>query len=238
MNKLETLWLYHEAVTQLDKLEASVRSTPSRVKLTKLHAFLSEQQTQLTSIQKQLEAKEATVERLSTKVSELEKACELEASEFEVIQNDEESTAAELTEARSSIEKVLKDVAETKRELFDAIAWIEKVTGEYRELGSKASRAKKEYDALKTECEKEQEDAKPAIKEAKEKAEQLKKDVDSALLEKYTFIKSRHALPIAKVANNQCSGCNMSLPTSVVKRVASGEGIVECENCGRILYTD
>ena len=41
---------------------------------------------------------------------------------------------------------------------------------------------------------------------------------------------------MAKVENYQCSGCNMSLPTSTVKRVATGEGIVECENCGRILY--
>lgn len=238
MNKLNTLWLYHEAVTELDKLESDLRTTPSRVKLTKLHAFLSEQQTQLNALQKQLEAKEATIQRLSAKVAELEKACELEESEFKVIESDEESTAAELTESRSAIESVLKEVAETKRELFDAIAWIEKATADYRELGSKASRAKKEYDALKINCENEQASAKPAIEEAKKKAESLKADVDKALLDKYTFIKTRHALPIAKVANNQCSGCNMSLPTSFVKRVASGEGIVECENCGRILYTD
>ncbi|MBQ9833111.1 MAG: hypothetical protein IJO48_05195 [Clostridia bacterium] len=238
MNKLNALWLYHEAVCELDKLEMGVRSTPSRLKLNKLHAFLTEQQSQLTSIQKQLDTKEAVVERLTAKVNELEKACELEASEFEVIQNDEESTAAELTEARSSIEKVLKEVAETRRELFDAIAWIEKAVTEYREMGSKASRAKKEYDVLRAECEKEQEEAKPAIAAAREKADKLKKDVEAVLLEKYTFIKTRHAVPMAKVANNQCGGCNMSLPTSVVKRVASGDGIVECENCGRILYTE
>ena len=62
------------------------------------------------------------------------------------------------------------------------------------------------------------------------------KAVDAELLERYKRIKGRYAVPMAKVENNQCSGCNMSLPTSTVKRVATGEGIVECENCGRILY--
>ena len=41
---------------------------------------------------------------------------------------------------------------------------------------------------------------------------------------------------LALLDGDRCGGCNMSLPTSTVKRVATGEGIVECENCGRILY--
>ena len=56
-------------------------------------------------------------------------------------------------------------------------------------------------------------------------------------LKKYDAVKTHHAAPMAKVENNQCGGCNMSLPTATVKRVAAGTGLVECENCGRILYT-
>ena len=67
-------------------------------------------------------------------------------------------------------------------------------------------------------------------------ADEAAKAVDAELLARYKRIKGRYAVPMAKVENNQCSGCNMSLPTSTVKRVATGEGIVECENCGRILY--
>ena len=70
----------------------------------------------------------------------------------------------------------------------------------------------------------------------KKAADEAAKAVDAELLARYKRIKGRYAVPMAKVENNQCSGCNMSLPTSTVKRVATGEGIVECENCGRILY--
>jgi predicted nucleic acid-binding Zn-ribbon protein len=41
---------------------------------------------------------------------------------------------------------------------------------------------------------------------------------------------------MAKVENKQCGGCNMSLPMVVIKRVQGSDSIVECDNCGRILY--
>ena len=67
-------------------------------------------------------------------------------------------------------------------------------------------------------------------------ADKLKEGIDPALLKRYTAIRSNYTNPIATVENNQCSGCRMSLPTSIVKKVESGTGLVECENCGRILY--
>ena len=90
--------------------------------------------------------------------------------------------------------------------------------------------------ADQTQAEQEAAAAKPDIDKAKAAADEAAKAVDAELLARYKRIKGRYAVPMAKVENNQCSGCNMSLPTSTVKRVATGEGIVECENCGRILY--
>ena len=91
-------------------------------------------------------------------------------------------------------------------------------------------------ESRRSECEQEAAAAKPDIDKAKAAADEAAKAVDAELLARYKRIKGRYAVPMAKVENNQCSGCNMSLPTSTVKRVATGEGIVECENCGRILY--
>lgn len=238
MNKLDALWLYQEAELELDKLESGLRATASRTKLNKLHAFLTEQQSQVASIQKQLETKKALIEKLSSRVAELEHNFELETSEFEMMKNDEECTAAELTESRSSIEGIFKSLNDTLRELTSAIAWIEKVTNEYKETVTKAGKAKKEYDSLKLICEEEIKKAQPDINKAKAEMEKRQKNVDAALLSKYNFVKTHHGVPMAKVANNQCGGCNMSLPTTVVKRVHASEGLVECENCGRILYAN
>ena len=110
-------------------------------------------------------------------------------------------------------------------------------SAEYKETYTKAGRAKKEYDAVRAACEAEAQEAKPEREKAAAEAAKLRALVDPALLKRYDAIHANHARPMATVENSQCSGCRMSLPTAIVKKVASGSGIVECENCGRILYS-
>ena len=237
MNKLDALWNYQQAELAAERLERNLKSTPARQKLNKLHAFLSEQQNNIGSIQKNIEARKTLVEKLSLQVAELERKYDLELSEFEAMENDEECTAAEMTESRRSIEALISGMDSARRELFDTIAWIEKATSEYKETYSRAGKAKKEYDAARAECEAEEAKAKPELDGAKAAMNAAASNVEAALLQRYKNIKGHHMVPMSKVENNQCSGCNMSLPTATVKRVAAGVDVVECENCGRILYT-
>ena len=235
MGKLDALWEYHQAERQLDALDAKLRSTPARQKLNKLHSFLSEQQAQIANLQKQMEARKGTLNRLSAQFGELEHKYELEVSEFDAMENDPDCTAAEMTESRKSLEDIMEQLSVAKRDIFDTITWIEKAK-EYKETFSKAGKAKKEYDAMRAACEKEIAAAQPEINAAKAVVEQRKAKVDPALLKRYAAVKTHHAIPMATVENAQCSGCRMSLPTVVVRKVSSGDGLVECENCGRILY--
>ena len=236
MGKLDALWEYHQAERQLDALDAKLRSTPARQKLNKLHSFLSEQQAQIANLQKQMEARKGTLNRLSAQFGELEHKYELEVSEFDAMENDPDCTAAEMTESRKSLEDIMEQLSVAKRDIYDTITWIEKATKEYKDTFSKAGKAKKEYDAMRAACEKEIAAAQPEINAAKAVVEQRKAKVDPALLKRYAAVKSHHAVPMATVENAQCSGCRMSLPTVVVRKVSSGDGLVECENCGRILY--
>ena len=206
MNKLDALWQYQQAELEADKLENKLKSTPARQKLNKLFNFLKEQQNAIAGIQKTLDSRQQAVDKLQAQIDELAHKYELELGEFKIMLNDDECTAEEMTESRRNVERIMKKAEAAKRELYDAIAQIEKSAAEYKETYAKAA------------------------------ADEAAKAVDAELLARYKRIKGRYAVPMAKVENNQCSGCNMSLPTSTVKRVATGEGIVECENCGRILY--
>lgn len=237
MNKLEALLRYHEAELALDRLETRLKTTPERQKLNKLYGFLSEQQTQINGIRAQLEARNATVTKLTAHFDELQKQYELELSEIAIMENDEQVTAAEMAESRRALETLLEQITVSRRELYDTLSWIESASNDYKEAFSRAGRAKKEYDELRVRCDELMKDAQPELDASNANVAACKTDVEDALLKKYAFVKSHHAVPIAKVENNQCSGCNMSLPTTVIKRVSSGAELVECENCGRILYT-
>lgn len=238
MKKLDALWKYQQTELALERLESRVKTTPARLKLNKLHAYLTEQQNSIGTIQKSIEGRKASVDKLSEQVDDLEHKYELEVSEFAVMQRDEEVTAEEMTESRKSLESLMARMDSARRELYDTLAWIERATADYKDTFTKAGKAKKEYDEVRAQCEEELAEAQPKIEEAKRNLTTSAARVDVPLMERYRKIKNHHATPVAKVENNQCSGCNMSLSTTTVKRVAADEEIVECENCGRILYTE
>jgi len=238
MGKLSTLWQYQAAQLEKERLEQELRNTPARIKLNKLHAFLTESQNAVRALKEEIEQRTLAFEKMTEHVTWLEDRLELETSEFVNMQNDEQCTAEELTECRQDFEKLQKDMNQTRQNLVDLAAWAGKATADYNAMRAKAAKAKKEYDALRIVCDQELEQQKGAIAEAAKSMEALAEQVDPALLKRYQAVKRNHAIPMAKVENNQCSGCYMSLPMVVVKRVASHEGIVECENCGRILYCE
>lgn len=238
MKKLDALWKYQQTELSLERLDARVKTTPARLKLNKLHQYLTEQQNSIGSLQKNIETRKGSVDKLAAQVDELEHKYELEVSEFSVMKNDEEVTAEEMTESRRSVEALISRMDSARRELFDTLAWIEKATGDYKDTYARAAKAKKEYDEVRALCERELADAQPRIEEAKRALAAAAAKVDLALMERYKKIKNHHAVPVAKVENDQCGGCNMALSTTTVKRVAADEGVVECENCGRILYTE
>jgi predicted nucleic acid-binding Zn-ribbon protein len=41
---------------------------------------------------------------------------------------------------------------------------------------------------------------------------------------------------VSKVQGGICSGCRITLPTTLVQRARAGKELVYCGNCGRILY--
>lgn len=237
MSKMDALWAYQAAEQNKEALEKEVLATPARAKFNKLHAFLKEQQNTISRVQEDIAGREAQIDRLEEAIVKLSKDIELERSEFETMLADEECTAAELTECRQIHEKLLREIGDARKTLTALMSALEEDVAQYRSTRSKASKAKKEYDELRVVCESEIAKSAPERKQAQAAMDEAAKKVDAQLLERYKRVKRNHAIPMAKVENNQCGGCNMSLPMVVVKRVAASDNIIECENCGRILYT-
>jgi predicted nucleic acid-binding Zn-ribbon protein len=44
--------------------------------------------------------------------------------------------------------------------------------------------------------------------------------------------------PVAKVVNNQCASCHVTVTSSGMQILRKGDEIVHCEHCGRILVRD
>ncbi len=48
--------------------------------------------------------------------------------------------------------------------------------------------------------------------------------------------RSKAGFAVAGIAEGRCGGCHMKLITSTIIKAQAASGLVQCENCGRILY--
>ena len=126
-------------------------------------------------------------------------------------------------------------VAQERKEFAQLVHTLEKENNQLSDMRIRIAKARKEYDELKAVVEEERAKVQGEIDAAKAERERLAADVEPALMEAYQLVKRNHAVPVTEVQQNKCTGCNMELPAVVARRLRDKE-IVECDNCGRILF--
>lgn len=236
MSQLDKLWEYQQAELELAKLNKEMHSSPNYQKRSKLSKVLREHMDVINSFETELESRSTQLASMQTQLENLLHDYDLEKSELEVMENDEEATPEELTESKKAIEKLVGRINSLSRELNSLTESCDKLSETINTTFSKASKAKRDYDAVRTACDEEKEVFAPKIEELTNKLDEIRVGIPDELFETYSTFKQNHAAPIALLSNSRCGGCHMALPAVVEKRVAAGNSIVRCENCGRILY--
>ena len=236
MTKLEYLLMYQKADLKRQQLENAVRSTESRQKLNKITKLLREQQATIQKLTEDADAQQNALSKLLSQQESLSHELELNHSEMETLEGDEEVTAEELTEFRTDVERLNRELSRLEKDVKGLLEQLEKTTVEFQKARSLGGRAKKEYDRLKAVCEVEKTESAASIAAATKEMETVERQVDPTFLAKYKRARVHHSIPVVPVVNEKCSGCNMSLPMAVIKKLTSQETVLECENCGRILY--
>lgn len=238
MSKLDTLLLYQQTEQKKQDLEQTLRSTPARQKYNRLYTQLKNQQVTNQKLSDDIAEKSARLAKYKERVEKLKDRIDLESGELETIRNDEESTGEEMTELRKDIEKLSKEIAQVIREVKRIQAEVEKTKEEYQKTNLVARNAKKEFDQIKITVDKEKADSADAIKAIDAELSKIEKGIDAELFKKYQKGRQHYAVPVVPVIGGKCSGCNMSLPMVMLKKLNSRDAVIECENCGRILYSN
>ena len=61
--------------------------------------------------------------------------------------------------------------------------------------------------------------------------------IDRSSLRLYELLRERHGgYAVAQVERGMCQGCRITLPMSLLQKVRSGIGLVQCVSCERILF--
>ncbi len=109
-------------------------------------------------------------------------------------------------------------------------------------VAASAAAASSELKKLEAEWQSQQQQLSADIEALKNKLSDLKQkrqlrsaEINQQTLEAYDKLRKQKGQAVAKVEQGICRGCRISLPSSEMQQVRSGN-LVQCGSCGRILF--
>lgn len=228
---IEQLLAYQNADASLKEIEKTLSESVERKKA--------------MSAKKYLDGVVENVNKLDARASELVFAYEQATQEQLKLKEQEEELVRALDEAtdENAVNYLMKKVEEliSKIKALGKKATmieneIQGVMKEYSTIKntSKAAQAQySEYGVKYNELKKSLKEKKDAVDA---ELEALKGKVDKALMDRYLAKRNAKMYPIVyEVRGNACGACNMELPAAELNNLKKGE-VVDCSNCGRMLY--
>ena len=228
--ELEQLLILQDRQQKIRQIENEIKNLPLQKKHLELQ--LAETSASLEAIK--LKAKQVEVERkkleldvgtrtesinrLKTQQYQTRKNDEFQAIGHEIKRYEEEISKLEDQELElmEQGDKLKVDVAAEQKK---ADATKDSITRQMNDLGDKG----KTLDARLQELEKER--------------KELAGKMDEDLLDRFErLFVSKGDSAIVAVEHGFCTGCHMRLTTATVNATEAGKEIVNCEQCGRILY--
>lgn len=232
MEQIEMLLDYQQADMEADALENEIRRAPNRVALIRNRDFLVEQQAAMKHIEEEVAEMLDRVDVIKDAIARQEE--QLTALQQRMADNPPE-TLEQTRSFKQEAQKLLSAIANYEQEMKR----IERDSTDRdkleRDIRVKYVKVKGEYDKQKVAYEAEFKEQTKALEEKRRVVQEKGKAIDPKLMERYVAIKHHVVPPIARLNGDQCGGCNMSLPSVVLRNIKGGQKIIECETCGRML---
>ena len=232
MEQMELLWQYQQEDMKAERIANDIKRSPVRQKLEKDRTLYMDYQKKYKQLQARISEMADRVDtiseamnRLQEQLTALEARCEAEPPQ------DAESARSLRVEAS----RLRDSIADFFREMEALVKEASSSEKKQSSIRNSAAQVRAEFEQLKEVYDKESGEKKTELEAQRSVAAQKAAEVPPELLSKYEAIKKRVLPPVARLNGNQCSGCNTSLPSAVLRRIKSGSEVVECETCGRMI---
>lgn len=233
MEQLDLLWQYQEFDLVLDQYDQERKNHPLRHTLLKLKNYLMDQQSQLMKLDEEADRRQQQLARLQKEYELL--AAQLGEEQHKVAVG--AFTTLQQVEQLEKDGKALRDKAARKEEeLKRLIREMENMAKKIEDIGHKIAKAKKEYAEVKESYDEAVKAIMAEYNKVKAQRDQFAVQLDKGLLSKYKNIRTTRTPVISTILQDRCGGCNMSMASLVIQKVKDKKRVVECENCGRILF--
>ncbi len=232
----QLLWEYQQIDLQVANVERKLRGSPTRKKLMQARDYILDAQNLMKKME--ADAGEIRINYDSIKQRNDALVAELNSLMGYIADSDGNTTMQELERMRKEVAEIQSNLGKHERELQQIMDRLSRIEGNVSKIASNAPKAKRDYTELKEVYDKEAAVNSAEAAPYRKQMQALEAQINPKMLQRYQSIKKTRINPLAPVRNSRCSGCNMELPSVVLKKVVESGTLMECENCGRLLFIE
>ena len=232
MEMMEMLWQYQQEDMKAERIANEIKRSPVRQKLEKDRKQFMDYQAKYKQIQARTAEMADRVDTISEALKRLQEQLEALNSRCEAEPPQDADAARAL---RTEAARLRDSIADFSREIDALVKEASGFEQKQSSIRNSAAQVRAEFEQLKEVYDKESADKKAELDAQRAAAAQKAAGIPPEILSRYESIKKRVLPPLARLNGNQCSGCNTSIPSAVLRRIKSGNEVVECETCGRMI---
>ena len=226
---IENLLKLQEVDKEIRRLQDEIAEFPKRVAAIELK--LAGTKTQLEKAQTAVKADEAARRKHDTTIGDLRGRISKYRDQSLDVKTNEQYKAL-----LHEIQFAEKEIAATEDKILELM-----VNADSRDKEVKAAQAEAKAETAEIEKEKDQARQRTAedeklLAEQRAKRDQLRTGVKEDLLRQYERVSKFRGSGISEVRNQKCMACQVMLRPQTYNEIRSGQQIVFCDSCQRVLY--
>ena len=228
--ELEQLLVLQDRQQKIRQIENEIRNLPLQRK--HLESQLAESAASLEALKQKARQVEVERKRLELDVATRnESIARLRTQQYQTRKNDEFQAMG------NEIQRYEDEIRKLEDQELELMEQGDKLKVEVTAEEKKASATKDSISRQMNDLGEKSKALETRLQELSTERKELAETMDEDLLNRFErLFASKGDSAIVPVEHGVCTGCHMKLTTATVKDAEAGKEIVNCEQCGRILY--
>ena len=230
---LKEILQYQKLDASLIKIERELENSDTKKVVNKMVEQVRHAQNKLVELEQSANKLLAEYERLKQEFeSEKKNLSDLKGVDLEKF------TETELRDSSKSITRQIaglltlnKEITALSKQIVVTLDDFDKTKREGMQAKNRYNESLKNYKAVAG-------DKAQRVDEIRAELKNLERVIDPKILTRYKKMRLDHKFPIfVPLVNHSCGGCAMELPNARIDLLKK-QGVLECENCHRMIYID
>ena len=230
---LKSILEYQKKDAELIKLERQLETSENKKVSGQMVSVVKEAQNQSTTLENQAKDIIASFEALKKSYADNIKSAGVVANKkLESLSTEDLDTISELSQT------IFNNLCILEKKLIAQAEKVRNILSNFDQTKKRYNLAKDKYNKHKEMYEAEVQKLQPLIDKKTKEVKALESNIEPSLLAKYKQKRQEKINTVfVPCIDKMCGGCSMELPLASLS-ILKKNGVLECEHCRRIIYSD